>query len=381
MRPSVGSLDDDVGELGRIDEPSQRVERDLPLLVRAGRLLADLPGGDLEILAAHGVDHVRGVQVHAGHPLRIDPNPHAVVFGAEGDHIPDAVDARQLVLDVDRHVVAQIELVVAIVGRGERDDHQDVGRSLAGRHAGLLHNVGQRRQGEIHLVLHQHLGEVHIDARLERDLQRVAAVVRAVARHVEHFFHAVDELLDRRGDRLGDDLALGPGIVAVHLNRRRNDRRVLRDRKRIESDSAAQSDHDRQHGREDRPVDEEPRKRRPAPASGFSVGRVCPLVFTAVDSSYQTWQCRTAGRRGSRESFSARDPVSVDRPNCGRKKTPDPLRAFSAGRCLAVLRAGTAGFSSFAATTFHCEAIRCKPLTMTRSPVFSPLSTTRRSPG
>ena len=58
-------------------------------------------------------------------------------------------------------------------------------------------------------------------------VQRVAAVARALRGHVEHVLDAVDLLLDRRGDRLGHDLGAGPGVVAVDLDGRRGDRRVL----------------------------------------------------------------------------------------------------------------------------------------------------------
>ena len=119
------------------------------ILALADRLLADLAAGHLRILLAHGVGHVAGIQVHAGQPVGIDPNAHAVVFGAEGDHVADAVDARQLVLQMDQTVVRDVQAVVAIVGRRERDDHQNVGRALARRHADLIHHVRQQRQRQV----------------------------------------------------------------------------------------------------------------------------------------------------------------------------------------------------------------------------------------
>ena len=78
-------------------------------------------------------------------------------------------------------------------------------------------------------------------------------------RHVEHALDAVDLLLDRRRHRVGHHLGAGPRIGDRHLHRRRRDRRVLRDRQREQRDPAGQRDDDRQHRREDRPVDEEAR--------------------------------------------------------------------------------------------------------------------------
>ena len=74
-------------------------------------------------------------------------------------------------------------------------------------------------------VLHQHLGHVQVDAGLERDGQRVGAVVGALRRHVHHVLDAVDLLLDRRGDGVGDDLGVGAGIDGRDLDRRRRDLR------------------------------------------------------------------------------------------------------------------------------------------------------------
>ena len=64
-------------------------------------------------------------------------------------------------------------------------------------------------------VLHQHLGHVEVDAVLEGDGQGVGAVVGALRGHVHHALDAVDLLLDRRGDGVGDDLGAGAGILAV----------------------------------------------------------------------------------------------------------------------------------------------------------------------
>ena len=55
-------LDDDVGELLGIDQPAERVDRELELLTGGNRLLADLAGGDLQVLLADGGDDVFGAR-------------------------------------------------------------------------------------------------------------------------------------------------------------------------------------------------------------------------------------------------------------------------------------------------------------------------------
>ena len=57
-------------------------------------------------------------------------------------HVRHPVHPQQLVADVDHGVVAQVEIVVAAVGREEADDHQDVGRPLADGDPLVLHRVG-----------------------------------------------------------------------------------------------------------------------------------------------------------------------------------------------------------------------------------------------
>ena len=173
---------------------------------------------------------------------------------------PTPVQARQFVLELNRGVVAEVQVVAAAVGRVQVDDHQHAGRLLVGRDAAAFDEVGQDRLRQRDAVLHQHLGHVQIDAVLEGDGQRVSAVVGALRRHVHHVLDAVDLLLDGRGHGVGDHLGVGAGIDGGHLDRRRRDLRVLRDRQREHGDAAAQRDDDRQHRGGDRPIDEELRE-------------------------------------------------------------------------------------------------------------------------
>ena len=215
LRPSGVGAEDDVVELRpAFDSRPSGGDGELERLAGAGRLLADVAGGHLPVLLAQGVGHVAGGHVQRRQPVRVDPDPHAVVLLAELLTVADAVHAGHLVLDLDGGEVAQVELVVAAVGRVDGDDLQDVRVALAGGDAGLLDHVGQQRQGQVDAVLHQHLGEVQVDARLEGDGQGVGAVVVRLRHHVHHVFDAVDLLLDGGGDRVGDDLGVGAGVVA-----------------------------------------------------------------------------------------------------------------------------------------------------------------------
>ena len=248
--------EDDVGELRRLLQPAERGQGNLRLLPPRHRLLADLSAGHLRVLLPQRGHHVAGREVPRSKLLRVDPDPHAVIALAGDEDVADPRQAEQLVADVHQRVVAQVELVVAAVGRLDVDAHEDVGHPLAGRHASLLDDVGEHRQSQVHPVLHQYLGQVQVHALVESHGKTVGAVVGGLRLHVEHLLDAVDLLLDGRGHRLGHHLGAGAGIGATDLHRRRRDRRVLGQGQIRNCQPAGQRDGDRQHAGKDRPVNE-----------------------------------------------------------------------------------------------------------------------------
>ena len=139
--------------------------------------------------------------------------------------VRNARHAQQLVPDVDGGEVAQVDVVVAAVGREEVDDHQDVGRPLADGDPLVLHLGRQLRHGQGHAVLHHDQGRVHVGADVESDRQRVGAVVARLRRHVQHALDAVDLLLDRRRHGVGHHLGAGAGIADGDRHARRRDAR------------------------------------------------------------------------------------------------------------------------------------------------------------
>ena len=138
--------------------------------------------------------------------------------------------------------------------------HQEVGRRLLGDDADALHFLRQARQRLRDAVLDLHLRVVEVGAEREGRGQRHHAVGGRLRIHVEQAFDAVDLLLERRGDRFGDDLRVGARIDAAHHHGRRHDARILADRQREQRDAAADDDQERQDDREDRTVDEEMRE-------------------------------------------------------------------------------------------------------------------------
>ncbi len=250
-----------------------------------------------------------------GQAVGIEPHPHAVLAGAEDLHAADAADAGQLVLHPQVGVVREVEHVVALVRRDEVDDHHQVGRGLLGRHADALHFRRQPRQRLRDAVLHLDLRVVEIAAERERHRQRHRAVGGRLREHVEHALDAVDLLLERRRDGLGDDLRIGAGIGGADDDRRRHDARVFADRQL-----------------EDAPAP--PPTRISSERTAAKIGRSMKNRENFMASSLPA-----AGRRGRAGRTGAR----LARPSARR---PDRLTA--PGRT------------------------RCRPLTTTRSPSATP---------
>src|SRR5262249_1815258 len=136
----------------------------------------------------------------------------------------------------------------------------------------------------------------------------------------DHVLDAVYLLLDRRDHGRGDNVGVGPGILARDVDGGRRDLRILRDRQARIRHAAHDQEHDRNDGGENRPIDE--------------------VV-------------------GDADGGAAQSVLSV---------------ALAAG----TLACGEAACSS--GVTFCPWRTRIKPLTTTRSPADTPSLITRMSP-
>ncbi len=248
---------DDVAELRGIAQPPDRI--DLHFEGRAGRRrrLADLAGGDLDVLLGDRVLDVDRGDAERGELVGIEPDAHRVAALAEDLHVADAGQALERVDHLQIRVIAQRHRIDRAVGRGEIDDQHEVRVLLLDRHAGLVDDRRQDRRRLRDAVLHVDRGDAQGIADLEGDGDRRRAVVRARRRHVHHAGHAVDLLLERGRHGVGDDLGAGAGIDRADDDLRRRDLRELRDRKQEVADRAREQHDDRDRGCEDRPLDEE----------------------------------------------------------------------------------------------------------------------------
>ena len=136
-------------ELVRLGEPAAGVERELERPGPAAQGLPDPAGGGLDVLLADRGGHVHRRHFAGGQLLRVEPQPHGVVPLAEHGDVRHALDAQELVADVDRGEVAQVDVVVPAVRGVEVDDQQHVRGALADRDALLLDRRRQDRHGEL----------------------------------------------------------------------------------------------------------------------------------------------------------------------------------------------------------------------------------------
>ena len=259
-RERARGLDDHVLEGCRIGEPSGRGHRHLEVEAEGGRWLADPPGGHLDILLAQGAHDIGGREPAAGELAGIEPHPQGVVAGPEKLDVPHPLDARQRILHLEKRVIGNEQLIEPLPRREEIHAQEDARRLLPRRHPLPAGFLGELRQRHRHPVLRQHLGLVDVGAELEGDVDRRLAVAGALRRQIEHPLDAVDLLLDRRGDRLGDDLRPSAGIERGDGDRGRGDIRILPDRHADQRHAADEEDHHREDGGEDGPVDEELRE-------------------------------------------------------------------------------------------------------------------------
>ena len=93
---AVGAgLDDDLAELLLGLQPSLRIDGELQIEPDLARRCADHAGCRLHVLRPDFAHHVGCRKAALGDLLRIQPDAHRIVAGAEQLHLTDAFDARQ----------------------------------------------------------------------------------------------------------------------------------------------------------------------------------------------------------------------------------------------------------------------------------------------
>ena len=249
--------DDDVAELLRIAEPSDRIDLELERGARRRRRLSQLAGGHLDILLRdRGLDVGRG-DAEGGELVRVEPYAHRVPPLAEDGHVADTRQPLQRIDELQIGIVAEGDEIDRSVRRSEVDPQQDVGVFLGDDDAGLIDDGRQLRRRLGDAVLDIDRGDIDRIADIERDGDGRAAVIGADRRHIGHARHAVDLLLERGRHGVGDDLGAGARVGGGDNHLRWRDIGKLRDRQQAVGDQAGQHHDDGDDRGEHRPMDEE----------------------------------------------------------------------------------------------------------------------------
>ena len=299
---AVGTgLHDDLAELLRGNQPALCIDLQLEIHRRTYRLLPNRAGGDLNVLFANRADNVARSEISCGEFVGVKPDAHRVIARTEHFHVAGAGDARQHVFDLQRGVVAEINLVVATVRREQVHHQRQVGRLLCGRDAEPANFLRQFRQRLRNAVLHLHLGFVDVRAELESYGQRHHTVTRGLRKHVERILDTVDGLLQRRRDRFGDGLRVRAGIRRAHDDGGRNNLRVFADRQPPQCDEPNDEDHDGKHARKDRTPDEEIGE----------IHRLIPRSLVMVSTPGEFWGFRAGNLFLRRYRHSGTEPLET----------------------------------------------------------------------
>ena len=161
-------------------EPALGVDLELEIDSLLDRLLINGSGGDLDVLLADGGHDVAGGEIPGCNPVRIQPDAHRVIAGTKDPDVAGPRNTCQDVLDLERRVIAQIDIIIAAVRREQMHDHGEVRRFLGGRDTQPADLLWQFRQRLRHAILDLHLRFVHVRAEVEGKRQSHHAIARGL---------------------------------------------------------------------------------------------------------------------------------------------------------------------------------------------------------
>ena len=119
-------LDDDAAKIILGSQAAFGVDRHLEFCRARQRRGSQLTRGDLYVLLADSPDNIIRGEAATGDLLRIEPDAHGELAGAEHLHVPHTVQASEFVLDTQQCIVRQVQRVVAIVRRDQVHDHGQI---------------------------------------------------------------------------------------------------------------------------------------------------------------------------------------------------------------------------------------------------------------
>ena len=194
------------------------------LLALGGRFAADLAGGIHGVLRLDGTDDFRNGDGQLGQLIGLYPKTHGVLARAENLHGADAVEARDLVAEIDVGEVREKLRIVSAIGGIESDQHERRSDGFLTVMPKLFTSAGNCDAACVVTHLSENQIGIRIGLHVEIDDQAHAAIGGGIQRiHVVHVVHAAHLLLDGRGDGLLDGACIGADVGGQHLDFGRND--------------------------------------------------------------------------------------------------------------------------------------------------------------
>ena len=297
-----------ISDRRHVAEPDRRAlppgDDQLPVLRRGEQLVGgrDRPGSDSIIDGALGAVGVRLLQAGANviEPEVVALDHQWIDGNADGrrrattdDHLPHALDLRELLLEERARHVLEPGLVVEI-GRHRQNENRSVGR-IDLTEVGIAGKVcGETAAGGIDRRLNVARGgvDVPIELELERDRGLPEGALR---RHLRDAGNEAELTLQRRGDRRGHRLRARPRKPRADVDRRILHLRQRRDREQEVADRPHERDRHRQQRRPYRPADEPCRKVHGTPSSSAVAPSAC---------SSPSWPTGPTGPRTHRPTAS-----------------------------------------------------------------------------
>ena len=226
-------------------QPALGVDRELERRVRRRGGRAEHAGGDLDVLLADRADDVAWPSA-AATARRSGSSQTRMLYSPAPNTCtaPTPADAGQLVLDPQVRVVREVEHVVAVVGRDEVHDHDEVGRGLLRGDADALHVLragaaapAPRGSAPAPAALSRSVPSAEGDRqRHARRRRSPARTCRACPRRRSSAARAAPATVSAM------TFGLAPGIRRAHDDRRRHDARVLADRQLQQRQRAGDDD-------------------------------------------------------------------------------------------------------------------------------------------
>lgn len=188
--------------------------------------------------------------------LRVPGVGDATLFGTEQRRIAHTRHAQYLVEHVGRRIAAECNVVHAVIGRNQRNEHQVVARRFAHGDAGALHFLRQPGLGALDAVLGFHRCHVEIGAGVESQGDGGAPQFGGRL-HVQQVLDAAELLLDQRHGGVFHHLRRRAGIADVDGNCRRRHLGIGGHRQLAQGQRTTEQDDDRDHPGKDGAIDEE----------------------------------------------------------------------------------------------------------------------------